>query len=119
MKPQQRVISFIPLLLVLSLLLAACPAPQAPAAPAAEAGADAGATAAMQAIGEGEGAVSIVAWAGYIERGETDPAYDWVTEFEAETGCTVSVKVAATSDEMVSLMNEPRSSPMLPSVIKG
>lgn len=60
----------------------------------------------LERIGRGEGAVSIVAWAGYIERGETDPAYDWVTSFEAETGCQVSVKVAATSDEMVSLMNE-------------
>ena len=57
-------------------------------------------------IGEGEGEVSIIAWAGYVERGETDPAYDWVTKFEQETGCKVSVKVAATSDEMVSLMNE-------------
>jgi putative spermidine/putrescine transport system substrate-binding protein len=60
----------------------------------------------MQEIGEGEGEVSIVAWAGYIERGETDPAFDWVTDFEAETGCNVTVKVAATSDEMVALMNE-------------
>jgi putative spermidine/putrescine transport system substrate-binding protein len=60
----------------------------------------------MQSIGEGEGEVSIVAWAGYIERGETDPAYDWVTEFEESTGCKVNVKVAATSDEMVALMNE-------------
>jgi putative spermidine/putrescine transport system substrate-binding protein len=57
-------------------------------------------------IGEGEGEVSIVAWAGYIERGELDPAYDWVTAFEAETGCMVTVKTAATSDEMVALMNE-------------
>ena len=60
----------------------------------------------LQEIGEPEGEVSIIAWAGYIERGETDPAYDWVTDFEAETGCQVSVKVAATSDEMVALMNE-------------
>ncbi len=60
----------------------------------------------MNSIGEGEGALSIVAWAGYIERGDTDPAYDWVTDFEAETGCMVSVKTAATSDEMVALMNE-------------
>jgi putative spermidine/putrescine transport system substrate-binding protein len=60
----------------------------------------------MQEIGEGEGEVAIVAWAGYIERGETDPAYDWVTSFEADTGCNVTVKVAATSDEMVALMNE-------------
>lgn len=53
-----------------------------------------------------EGEVSIVAWPGYIERGETDPAFDWVTSFEAETGCNVVVKTAATSDEMVALMNE-------------
>ncbi|MCW7487615.1 extracellular solute-binding protein [Leptospira meyeri] len=57
-------------------------------------------------IGQGEGEVSIVAWAGYIERGETDKGYDWVTEFEKNTGCKVSVKTAATSDEMVALMNE-------------
>jgi putative spermidine/putrescine transport system substrate-binding protein len=60
----------------------------------------------MAEIGDGEGQVDIIAWAGYIERGETDPAYDWATDFEAETGCTVNVKVAATSDEMVTLMNE-------------
>ena len=60
----------------------------------------------LQEIGEGEGEVSIIAWAGYIERGETDPNYDWVTQFEEETGCMVSVNVAATSDEMVSLMNQ-------------
>src|SRR5687767_11272844 len=48
----------------------------------------------MTEIGEGEGALTIVAWAGYIERGETDPAYDWVTAFEEETGCMVEVKTA-------------------------
>jgi len=57
-------------------------------------------------LGEGEGSVSIVAWPGYIERGETDPAFDWVTKFEEETGCMVEVKTANTSDEMVALMNE-------------
>jgi putative spermidine/putrescine transport system substrate-binding protein len=60
----------------------------------------------VQQIGPGEGAVSIVAWAGYIERGQTDKSYDWVTGFEGSTGCKVSVKTAATSDEMVALMNE-------------
>ncbi len=60
----------------------------------------------MQKIGDGEGEVDIIAWAGYIERGETDPAYDWATDFEASTSCKVNVKVAATSDEMVALMNE-------------
>jgi len=60
----------------------------------------------LQTVGEGEGAVSIVAWPFYIERGENDPNYDWVTQFEADTGCMVTVKTAATSDEMVALMNE-------------
>jgi putative spermidine/putrescine transport system substrate-binding protein len=60
----------------------------------------------MTQIGQGEGEVSIVAWAGYIERGETDKNYDWVTGFEQESGCKVNVKTAATSDEMVALMNE-------------
>ncbi len=59
-----------------------------------------------QEIGDGEGSVSIVAWAGYIERGETVAEFDWVTDFEAASGCKVEVKVAATSDEMVALMNE-------------
>ncbi|MEH8164167.1 ABC transporter substrate-binding protein [Aeromonas allosaccharophila] len=57
-------------------------------------------------LGKGEGKLNIVAWAGYVERGETDKNYDWVTGFEKETGCKVSVKTAATSDEMVALMNE-------------
>lgn len=60
----------------------------------------------IAAIGEGEGEVSIVAWAGYIERGETMKEFDWVTKFEADTGCMVKVKTANTSDEMVALMNE-------------
>ncbi|WP_421346227.1 ABC transporter substrate-binding protein [Aeromonas veronii] len=57
-------------------------------------------------LGKGEGQLNIVAWAGYVERGETDKNYNWVTGFEKETGCKVSVKTAATSDEMVALMNE-------------
>jgi len=59
-----------------------------------------------KALGAGEGRLDIVAWPGYIERGESDKAYDWVTGFEKETGCKVSVKTASTSDEMVSLMNK-------------
>ena len=53
-----------------------------------------------------EGQVDIVAWPGYIERGETDKNYDWVTPFEKDTGCKVNVKTAGTSDEMVSLMTQ-------------
>ncbi|MEZ0211611.1 MAG: extracellular solute-binding protein, partial [Xanthobacteraceae bacterium] len=57
-------------------------------------------------IGKGEGSVDIVAWPGYLERGDTDKAYDWVSAFEKSTGCKVNVKTAGTSDEMVALMNE-------------
>ncbi|TGN10577.1 ABC transporter substrate-binding protein [Leptospira ilyithenensis] len=57
-------------------------------------------------IGPLEGEVSIIAWPGYIERGETDKSYDWVTGFEKETGCKLNVKTAATSDEMIALMIE-------------
>ncbi|MDH4247113.1 MAG: ABC transporter substrate-binding protein [Deltaproteobacteria bacterium] len=60
----------------------------------------------MQAIGKSEKEVNIVAWAGYIERGDTEKDYDWVTDFEKSSGCAVKVKTAATSDEMVALMNE-------------
>ena len=60
----------------------------------------------MQSLGKGEGALDIVAWAGYIERGATVPEFDWVTGFEESTGCMVKVKTAGTSDEMVALMNQ-------------
>jgi putative spermidine/putrescine transport system substrate-binding protein len=75
-----------------ALTLAACSAKEATApAPAANAL---------------EGALDIVAWPGYIERGASDKNYDWVTQFETDTGCKVNVKTAGTSDEMVSLMTQ-------------
>lgn len=51
-----------------------------------------------------EGQVNIVAWPGYIEDGSTSPETDWVTPFEEMTSCSVNVKLGATSDEMVQLM---------------
>ncbi len=60
----------------------------------------------LQKLGELEDALHIVAWPGYIERGQTDENYDWVTGFESKTGCKVRVKTAGTSEEMVALMNE-------------
>ena len=59
---------------------------------------------ALAELGEGEGEVNLVAWAGYVEDGSTDPKVDWVTDFEQETGCQVNVKVGNSSDEMVTLM---------------
>jgi putative spermidine/putrescine transport system substrate-binding protein len=55
-------------------------------------------------VGKGEGEVNLIAWAGYVEDGSTDPAVDWVSDFEKETGCKVNVKIGNTSDEMVTLM---------------
>ena len=60
----------------------------------------------LSKVGNGEGKLDIIAWPGYLERGESDKNYDWVTGFEKETGCKVNVKTASTSDEMVSLMNK-------------
>jgi putative spermidine/putrescine transport system substrate-binding protein len=50
-------------------------------------------------IGEGEGALSLVAWPGYTEK-------SWVKPFETETGCKVTVTPGNTSDEMVNLMRQ-------------
>ena len=55
-------------------------------------------------VGAGEGALNILAWAGYAENGSSDPKVDWVTPFEKQTGCKVNVKIGNTSDEMVTLM---------------
>lgn len=57
-------------------------------------------------VGAGEGQLNIVAWPGYLERGETVKEFDWVTSYEKATGCQVNIKTANTSDEMVALMNE-------------
>ena len=64
-----------------ALTLAACSKKEAAEAPkeAAPAAADA------MANTNTEGQLDIVAWPGYIERGESDKAYDWVTKFEADT----------------------------------
>jgi putative spermidine/putrescine transport system substrate-binding protein len=50
-------------------------------------------------VGAGEGQVNILAWAGYVEDGSTDPAVDWVTPFEEATGCEVTFDIFGTSDE--------------------
>ena len=41
----------------------------------------------LQKIGKLETVLDIVAWPGYIERGDTDPAFDWVTGFEKKYNC--------------------------------
>jgi putative spermidine/putrescine transport system substrate-binding protein len=56
-------------------------------------------------VGDGEGALSVLAWPGYAENGSTDPAVDWVKPFEDATGCKTTVQVFGTSDEAFSLYN--------------
>jgi putative spermidine/putrescine transport system substrate-binding protein len=58
----------------------------------------------LSSIGPGEGELKLVIWAGYAERGEVDPAYDWVTPFETETGCIVSTTDMTDSNNGVSLI---------------
>ena len=54
-------------------------------------------------VGEGEGQVSVLAWPGYVEDGTTSPDTDWVTSFETETKCNVTVQTFGTSDEAFTL----------------
>ena len=57
----------------------------------------------MDKLGDPEKTVSLLGWPGYAEDGSADPAYDWVTPFETETGCDVTFKSYGTSDEAISL----------------
>jgi len=55
-------------------------------------------------IGKGEGALNLVIWAGYAERGAADKNYDWVTPFETKTGCKVTTQDMTDSNNGVSLI---------------
>ena len=58
---------------------------------------------ALDKLGTPEGEVSVLAWPGYVEDGSNDPKVDWVSDFEKESGCKVTVKTFGTSDEAVQL----------------
>jgi putative spermidine/putrescine transport system substrate-binding protein len=47
--------------------------------------------------------ISVLSWPGYVEDGSTDPAVDWVSDFEKETGCDVTYQIFGTSDEAYTL----------------
>jgi putative spermidine/putrescine transport system substrate-binding protein len=55
-------------------------------------------------VGDGEGELNLIIWAGYAERGAVDPNFDWVTPFETETGCKVNTTDMTDSNNGVSLM---------------
>lgn len=58
---------------------------------------------ALKQLGEGEGQLNLVAPAGYVENGSTDPKANWVTPFEQASGCKVNVTVAQDSEEALKL----------------
>ncbi len=53
----------------------------------------------IQAKAKEEGEVNLVNWAGYVEK-------DWTTRSSPRRGCKVNSKVGASSDEMVTLMQD-------------
>jgi putative spermidine/putrescine transport system substrate-binding protein len=59
---------------------------------------------ALASLGAGEGALNLIIWDGYAERGAVDKAYDWVTGFEAETGCKVKTTPMTDSANGVQLL---------------
>jgi putative spermidine/putrescine transport system substrate-binding protein len=79
-------------LAAVALVVVACTGPAASAGPTG-----------ITSVGNGEGALSVLAWPGYVEDGTTSPDVDWVTPFETETGCQVTVQTFGTSDEAFTL----------------
>lgn len=59
-------------------------------------------------VGDGEGALNLIEWAGYVVGGHAEEVpeggYDWVSQFEKDTGCIVTVKQGLDSANMVQLM---------------
>ena len=78
---------------ITALVIAACSSAGGSAAPSPQA-----------SLGDGEGELNLVIWAGYAERGDVDENFDWVTPFEEETGCKVNTKEMTDSNNGVSLM---------------
>ncbi|HEY5031620.1 MAG TPA: extracellular solute-binding protein [Actinomycetes bacterium] len=89
---------------VTAMLAAACGTSSGGSGSGAAAVAKPPAMTALKALGSGEGAVNILAWAGYAEDGTNDKTVDWVHPFEKATGCQAKVQVADTSDEMFEKM---------------
>jgi putative spermidine/putrescine transport system substrate-binding protein len=81
-------------LAVIALVTAACGGSGGSAAPSGM----------LTSLPDAEGALNLVIWAGYAERGDNDPTYDWVTPFEQDTGCTVNTTDMTDSANGVSLM---------------
>ena len=83
---------------------AAAPTPVATAVASAAGSAAASAAPSAVAVGEGEGALNLVAWTGYVvggTGGEQVQGYDWVTPFETETGCKLADDLPGETEEAI------------------
>src|ERR1044072_404983 len=58
----------------------------------------------LSELGEPEGELNLVIWAGYAEDGSAYPEFDWVTPFEDATGCQVNATVQADSATGVQML---------------
>jgi putative spermidine/putrescine transport system substrate-binding protein len=87
-----------------TLVLAACGSGSDTATPGSNQAAAPPKLSAPETLGQTEGLLNIVVWAGYAEDGSDDKTVDWVHPFQQQTGCKVNAKVGNTSDEMVTLM---------------
>jgi putative spermidine/putrescine transport system substrate-binding protein len=55
-------------------------------------------------VGDSEGELSLLAFAGYVEDGTSDPEFDWVIPFQEATGCAVRVRYVDSGEEIVRLL---------------
>jgi len=94
MKPMGHT-RFLALATVATLVLAACSGGPGSGTPGPSAQAE---------LGDAEAELNLIIWAGYAERGEIDPNFDWVTPFEEDTGCKVNATPMTDSNNGVSLM---------------
>jgi putative spermidine/putrescine transport system substrate-binding protein len=58
----------------------------------------------LDRLGAPEGHLNLIALPGYVRDGSQDPAVDWVTPFERQTGCTISSTIASSPDQVLRLM---------------
>jgi putative spermidine/putrescine transport system substrate-binding protein len=103
-----------------AIVVGACSSPGASTAPSSSAAASVAASAAASAaapstaasagpslptdVGSTQGqTINVLAWPGYVENGSTSKDYDWVTDFQKTSGCTVKPQVFGTSDEAYTL----------------
>jgi putative spermidine/putrescine transport system substrate-binding protein len=55
----------------------------------------------ISTVGDSEGELDLLAFAGYVEDGSSDPDFDWVHPFEHATGCSVHVRYVDSGPEML------------------